>query len=989
LQGSTSSLLRICLVALIGSGACVRKGRDTTIPFELEQNDILIVVRTAGNVSDAPPLDVAHTVADGREITLPLTVSDGQRLLLYHLRYRDLQRASGTLTDNELRAVKVRLAGDESEFEGALQDCDIERGQCEGGCPDLACKNVCRETARVCREGAGSKAGNCGRCLVPATSSPQIVNNGDSCAIPTFAGARIFRESGGALEVSTAPEDVTVLENTTALIRIDWTGACDCTAGAGAQSLDNLAIEPISPPESVWAFEHFAENKNGIIGSARDRAAVTFDRVNPPRIITFPDIDADARAFTALGTGDFLLASERSTETLGQGYLFSLLRYRDGALAPPEPVGGSLIARPSRMKYLGNGPNSLYLLGAKPGAVVQLDAAIFACSDEPFSCSAVSIDSCAGETNGLFVRDAQMLDNGVGIAHGFRAVYLKPPGSAAPNPSPNDVWSCSVFSPDTLYANTKGESIRLNGLRALGKIGNRSFFCSVRDAPPCEPSYPVVLSAVVTATATEQPVWTIEAEADNSTDCRAIFAVPGQPDRVRALFSNGRTIDFDGGGNEVARSTIGGMFDSGVRWHEILQLASGDLLARTRYNGAYVSDGMNKFERIYGPAEFHDGDYRILVPLPGGGFVAFGTNREITRIRPTADEGSKVSYLSDPSGYYRSTDIIRDAVLDTASTNPQRTVILGVGYGDYPGDQGGRKPLIRRYFLDPDAMTIINAEDVPIPESFVRITPRGNTQQLSIDGVAEIGNGQFVAYAQDTRLLRIIGNEQVVEIPMDWDAIDTPTNFEMPPTLDADRCNPNAEPRLDAFRDIDGKGGVAWVVGTNGLIVRVVGDHVDRFMPRVRSGSGFDVASGAELRSVRASCPDRAMVTGVFENPNDTLGRTFRAFSIGPQPEEEECFPRASGQASDSMFGVFELADSGSCVSFNTSDAPYQTPNVILPTTAGAAMIFADGAIIHAGGAQQGPRLKVPFSVLSALDDGAGFVLFGGYEGRLAIGTSR
>lgn len=977
------ALRLIATFALATLAACVQSGEPAALPFELAKNDILIIARAAGDQDNAQALDVTHAVANGREISIPLSVSEDHLLLVYHLRYEDLRRASGDLTDSELRALKVRLVGDRSDFENGLASCTTALGICEGQCSDLTCKSGCRVLAEECREKNKSAAGSCGRCLVPATSAPQIVNDGDSCSVPMFADARVFRESGGKLSISDRGTDVAVLEAQRASIRIDWTNVCSCADEASEQSFTNLTIEPISPPESPWAFEHFAENEAGIVAGARDRAAVVFDRVNPPNIITFPDVGADTRSLVALSNGNFLMAGEKYNAMIGDGYLFHLFRYRDGALSPPEDVGGALLARPGRMKYLGTNPDTwLYLLGSTPGRLVQAEAGIFACDEEPFSCTKVSIDHCPGDAQSLYVSDAVMLPNGVGVGIAFRGLYLKAPGPAAPDPSPSDLWTCSEFSPDPLYQNTRGESIRLNGLRALGQIGNRAFVCSVRNNPPCEPYYPVVLSAVLTATTTE-PDWKIVAEGDNYTDCRAFFHIPNEPDRVRVLLSNSRTIDFNGAGAEVARGNISELFDSGVRWNAIAQLQTGNLLARTRYNGAYISGGVSKFERLYGPSEFHDGNYDTLIPLKSGGFVAFGTNREITRIRPEVTTGPKVSFLADRNGSYRSTDIIRDAVLDTASTNAQQTVILAVGYTN----TNPIAPLVRRYFLNPDATEIVTAEDVPVDPEFFRTTPRGAVEQLAVDGVTEVAPGQFVAYTQDTRLLRIEGSNFAREIPMNWDAVDSDT-VEMRPTVGADQCNPNAEPRLDAFRDIDGKGGVAWAVGANGLVVRVVGDSVDRFLPRVLSGSDFQIASGAELRTVRASCPDRAMVAGSYELPGDDLGRTFRAFSVGPQPERGECFPSSTGQEGSS-FGVFELADSAECVSFPATQAIYQIPNVILPTSAGAAVIINDGSVVLAGGSFQGARLKVPFSVLSSFADGLGNVLFGGFEGRLAIGTSR
>src|SRR5262249_39116428 len=145
------------------------------------------------------------------------------------------------------------------------------------------------------------------------------------------------------------------------------------------------------------------------------------------------------------------------------------------------------------------------------------------------------------------------------------------------------------------------------------------------------------------------------------------------------------------------------------------------------FNGVWISDGVGKFERLYGPAEVHEGHYTTVVPLPGGGWGAFGTAHEITPVRLTSpargEPKAEVSYLLDPHNTYPDSDAIRDAVLDSASTNGSQIVVLGTGYS-YTNNTV--HPIIRRFYLDPDASMIMDAQDVPVPPDF---------DTLSVDGV--------------------------------------------------------------------------------------------------------------------------------------------------------------------------------------------------------------------------------------------------------------
>lgn len=953
---------------------CVRVAEPVVVDLEIEQGDLVIIGRVAANTSMPDLYELGHVIVEGSELSQAITAANEDSLMVFVVHPEDFMRDGGEISGIDRRELDVRLATEPSLFQ-----------QCRTGCISSFEPGEARNT---CFSTCNDKPGNCGRCLVPATTSPQIVNDGDSCDMPAFAEGRFFRwKEGGGHEKSDAPQDLVALAEAHKKIRLDWAQSCACSNEASTQTFDNFSIRPISPPESVWNFEQYAENDRGVIAGARDRVAVAFDRVGPPVFTEFEDLEADTRAMVALHNGHFLLASESFIDRTGDGHRFDRFIYQNGALLPPEQVARNLLARPITMKHFGVTANApLFLFGARAGTA-QAEPGIFACNEDPFSCTASPIVSdCRADAHRLFIRDAVLLDNGVGVGISSAGVYLKNRTPVGPDPTASDLWTCHQF-PETNYLNTRGETILIEDLQQIAAIDNRVYLCATRRDPPCEPWYPVILTATISADA-KMPAWTIVAEGNNYQECRSMLPVRGDDSKMRVLFTNGEYVEVTATGT-TSRARIQDLFPPGTPgFTDIRALESKNYLAKVRFNSAYVSDGVTTFEKLLGPTQIHDGGYSSVVPLPQGGFVAFGTPHEITRIRPRAvEEGSppdaEVSYVADPQQLFKSSDAIRNAVLDTASSNASQTVIIGSGYS-YRDNK--TYPLVRRFFLDPDASMIMNVEDVTIPDTFMG---------LAVDGIAETAPDRFVAFTQETRLLNIVRGD-AYEVEIDWDSVDT-SETETRPARQPDRCPPGNIPRLDAFRDIDGGGGVAWAVGTDGLILRVVGDRAERFMPRVINSAGeYQHARTAELRTVRASCPDRMIAGGTFELAGDDTLRDLRAWKVVPKSAPaNECVPHDNIPASSSEEGnaleVREMSDDPDlqCLNFASRALLFQPPRALLPDGEDAMLVMENGLIQPLGlGVRREARLKVPFGVLSTYEDGRGHVLFGGNESRLAVGAS-
>lgn len=950
-------------LALACAGACVPLGGSADVALE---RDDLVIFATATAQDEPQVVAVDAFVAAGPEDSRGFVTPNGAPFFVFRVPLSALAGAARPLTRGDLVA------------------------------------------ARVVRADAELPGGSCGRCLAPAAAPPLVVHDGGACRLPAFVEGELYTPTDGGFVPRVDPSAERAVAAARRQIRIDWPGACACRDTGPGPSLAGLEIEPIAPEGGVWPFERVAEGSSGVVAAFGDRAAIAFDREGgawTTRVTELDRFPAEIQAVTALRDGGFLLASVRENEAFGDGFRFDRVGVATdgtpgGYLTEPVELETDTIARPRRLRYLSEtGDLPLWMIGAATADFNIDDGALFACRESPLECTRANVAGCAGDQASVILDDALILPDGSGLGVSRRALYLKAPGMSATEPRPEEPWRCTTY--DSAFPWRAGlpegtAPIPVRPFSAVAHVGARAFVCGLREPPPCEPHYPVVLTATVSAAPGQIPAprWEIVARARDGLYCHGFLPVPGDPSRVRLMFNDGRTIDLDERGAVVAEGRIGDLFGAGaLGWLEVGALPSGNVFARTRENGLYFGDGASPFEQLYGPAPPVRASYGEVVAA-GDAFFVFGHPDGVTRVGATRDasgapERWNLERLRDPGGALRPSDHVRDVIVDTSATaaNPGSVVLVVAGYSD----GSPIVPLLRRLRVDggPGEGTLGGFDDLPVPASIAG---------LALDGVAETGPNHFVAIVQDTRVIDVDAEAGAFEVDLDFDDPTTPDR-EVRPTTSPGECGGPA-PRLDAFRDIDGASGVAWVVGKNGMIFRIAAGRAERFVPTVEEVIGSPVPTlAADLTHVRASCPDRALITGEYSRGNGEGGRSLTVWRVAPRGATGECFPTAGapeapGTPEEEALVVRELREDPDARCLNlppTSSIPFSRPRQLLVDRDAAAVLLEDG-FIHRFQPERAPRpgeatLRVPFPVAAAAQNTRGELLFSGTEARLAIGV--
>ncbi|MCK6544691.1 hypothetical protein L6R52_02400 [Myxococcota bacterium] len=984
---------RTLALALVVAAGCVPRAEP--VELDVEPGD-LIVVATAADGADGPVLRQASAIV-ARDATFAraFASADGAPFFVFRIRAADVVGATAPVTEDALSKVRARLAS-EPRDERCPARCARERTDCERTCGgDTTCRAACAATEPACVTScAATMTGDCGRCLVPTSTPPLVVSDGDACTLPAFVEGRLYQLEDGRYVARASDDNARAVAAARSAIRLEWPGACACGDVEAAPSIAGLEVEPISPASARWPLSQVAETSDGLVVGASDRVAITFDprtgRASAPTDLG--DYPIEVRSMAGLADGDLLVSGETYSETLMDGYRFDRLAV-DRAADPPRvtmrtPLSLSIPARPQLMKYVGEGPASpLWLVGSASGQFGLLEPAMFACEPDGSRCQPVSVTSCAGDVYGLILRDVVTLPNGTGVGISDRALYYKAAGSGGLVPAPSDPWTCHSDLPPVPWRADAGggeDSVSMRTYRAIARLGDRVFLCGLRTPPRCEASYPVVLTATVGAALGEAPTpeWVAIAREADWADCQRFLPVPGDPTKVRALFSNGRTIELDADGNVGARGQIGELFGpSTLPWSEIRALPSGSLVARTRENGLYWSDGTSRFVQLYGGA-YERASYSRIVSTPQG-FFAFGHPTGIVRVDAshTGDQPSGVmGFVEDRVGGLVAGDRVRGAVVDSSTIDGDGFDLVVTGYRD----TSPVTPLVRRLRIEAKTATvsrIASAVDVEVPEALVG---------LAVDGITETSRGRFAAIVQDTRIITIEG-DVATEIELDFDAPETEA-IELKPRNQPSDCG-GGTARLDAWRAIDGENGVAWAVGQQGLVMRIAGGKAQRFILNVEETPGMPKpVTDADVAIVRATCADRVLLAGRYDRLQGMGGRTLSVWSVVPKAAPAgTCLPAAAPvipPGDGEVLETRELAETECLrIPHTVGQLVYGYPRAFLSDGTGTAIALENG-YLHRFGSNRLERLRVPFSVSSVAQDADGAILFGAGDARLAVGIA-
>jgi hypothetical protein len=816
------------------------------------------------------------------------------------------------------------------------------------------------------RSGGDAPDGSCARCLAPSRNAPQVVNAGDSCRIPSFVRGAIWQPTdegfvcSGASDsgiCSTGPEaDQKLIEEVRREIFLDWPGACACTGEQPAEALDEIEVRAISPLANPIPIAIYAQDQQGrVAGFSRD-AAILWDPVaGATSMIEIEDWPVTVEHAIALDDGSgFLVASEEFNTGYFDAYRFDRFTIEGGQLVGPQPIVSDHIAHPEKMKYLGDHPDlPFYLIGYLRSSLGSFNPAIFACTDTTLACQQVNLGDCPDERDLSRAIDMTILPDGSGFALANHAFYYKarnePP---IPNPHPADDWACWQNSTRT-WNIRGGGTLKTRDFAAVGRAEDRLFVCAHSTTAACTPDAAVVLSATVTSSAgaVAPPEWEVVYQGYDWSRCRGFMRVPGQPSQARLRISGQREVE-------------------GLVAIDDLALDGYAILASNESQAFVREPGQADLQQIYGGPERALATYNAAVAIGEGDFLVFGHPQGILRLRVLESSdgfpNTDVRLLDDPTGVLGEGATFRDAVLDTKETEAAGMPVVLIA-----GERAGNTLLLRAVIGDGE---IARGTELTIPAS---------VDGLGAVRIGEAAPGQFVIGLEGTRLLRSV-NDVVTELEVSFDDPDSET-VEARPVLGVDPCNGN-QPRLDAWRDITGNHGVVWAIGSHQLVFRVTGDRVERFL-----GS-----TTAEYSAMLLTCPDRAVFAGrgISVDLAGIEQIAMQFWSIDPvafDPELEVSLAPQREQA------LRELAtDQVTAIGIGYISEGY--PRAVLPDATGGrgdpehlpfATVLHNGHMARFFAAEGLVEERPPFYPEVVVQSPGGYVLYGGYDSRLALGVPR
>jgi hypothetical protein len=723
--------------------------------------------------------------------------------------------------------------------------------------PDLSSMRV-RTADRPSEPGFGG----CGRCLAPFGRGPQPIYAGDSCPVPIFAEAEVFAHapSGFAgIDVKSFdpqdPERIAV-EAARRAIRIDFAGDCACSGGEPEPLAADLAFEPLAPAfskEPIAAFGQAADGTAGLF-SSRFVRIVAPDGSAVERVVPFggPILAAGALEDRGIDTA-FLVAADvgSSVETVAS---YSIARVTGASIEVSPlalPALEGLVAR--RMERLiVDGAVRLYVGGHHEDAS-GIAPALVACEGGPNpTCGPVHrIESCgAGEAEHGIV-DIERLAAGLAVVTSRNRIAGIETASGQP------VSSRCV---DAATIGLPGKTLRYDAAQKLGALGGSLFVCGTipTDYRMARPIGEVVIRADVSSPqdmASIDPAIVFERVISGRPEpnrCGDFFEERAGPE-VRLAFtikggeykrvSEDGTIELeDDLADVVGDETVHHLVSVTPSWRLLL---GGTFVTDAVGVSRQTSRSADPVERIYGGTEPVDARriYGAGLFIPSEGrFLAVSVYDE--RPMEWVDLDGTVQDADFPELYPM---IDGDNVAAKLALDPSDGTLVVVG--TVRGTQvGGNRPWIRRFRPGDGSF----AGEVDLPE-----TDKGPMKIL------ELARGTLMYYDDAGNLYAIRGSS-VRPVPTEFDDPFT-AEVELLPELPSD--DPFLERRPYQFDGGSSNGGVAWIVGTRGVVFRVValpeGDpsgeyaRAERFALSRVAGVADPIDVFEDFSGALASCPDR------------------------------------------------------------------------------------------------------------------------------------
>jgi hypothetical protein len=692
--------------------------------------------------------------------------------------------------------------------------------------------------------------GACLRCLAPTFAPPQIAEAGDSCAPSIFASASAHRvTSDGAVDMPLTDALLGVRDQ----IRIDWPGACACTApfaaGGPKRATTPLRVCPLGGDTSMFWPSAFTIANDGTVFSASQG----FASVIPPGqampssgLIRIEPAMHEIEGLAALpqGPARFLLSTRRGLDIFGgeglrlfSGPAGTLTRF-DDELKSVTAISVSPL----------DASGSLYLLGADPPDARSFAAAwhLDMSGTPELETFDVEADDACDTTRAVAIAGAVTLDNGDAVALTKGGTFLFRAAGA-------NLWQCTAKARAPKAPETTDYSFA-----SIGAIGRRVFACLLASqlglVLTATVPMPLDVSAIKPATLTQFGSGT-------GVGCIALFRLPESPDRIHAIMTDGqaRWIDaFDVAGNQVLKvvdhadpaAIVGTPFDR---------------IATSSSGWVAVTDGIGQIHRRQAGGTFTLASAVTSFGAPSSWGIAPGATGEIWGFAAN----QRPIRFSLAENAHDCSDV-------SAATSTQATLSGWDGIVAAARDTTSR----RAFLIGGPAMGMNRLARVDLDSGLEEEIDPGPTKSSMLSMIRELAQGTFLVLFNDGTLYSL-HHGALAPIVDEWDDPSTPGTEVQPPSF-------------HGWTRIDTSTGVGWAMGDHAIGrvlwnsqggLRIEGWWLGRLQ---MSASSVPTVPSA----VRSLCPDQVLV-GSDERtvlPAGMGGRYFGLWSIGPGAHASDPF---------------------------------------------------------------------------------------------------
>ncbi len=787
----------------------------------------------------------------------------------------------------------------------------------------------------------------CGRCTYEAIEAPQRVAPGDVCGLPRFAEAEIFQNSGGP----TSLVDSALEASVAARVFLAWPGACSCD-DAPLRSRPDVELVQVDSGEPNVATRAGRLLPDGTVIGLTPGHLVAID---PSGEIRQGPTTPEGYIRALLDTDDGILVAFEDRDPTRDGTNYRLITREPRAevvMGLPQMQTRALVRGADGAVYVGGFIQRGDVVGHAIFRCTAQNSTTYTCVEES-TASGTCGDDLFPFTGGVTTTST----NATTVLLGERGqLYVRSAADAA--------WRCHIGLARFAY--------RLNGNLfthafiddyAIQKDG-RFYVCSTGErstGPNSRHVTGVVWSFDLGDVERFEDLPTtldVIEEGSSLSLCTTLSPAPNA-NFVRTVWGFGDfVVDIEHGRDPIQYGRIGQPWDEGAEAELLTEVAdpvldyieAGDwAVAVTAARWIYRrAPGETTFSPIYTSREPRRGVMSAFAATEPNTIVAFGSG--VHRYRQASPRPTREPITIE--GYPPARDSHADvAIADSGA--PNRVVVAT-----------HRAERWRCFFrgtprvpcLPPASPTEVQVQLVDLETRSVVGSVSPGSQSF-VAGAA-LGGGVFVFLDAGGRVFAMI-DRAFVELEMEWDD----------PTTDATEI----APPVVGWDDLDGRDGVAWLVG-RGTLGRIAWRPGRKLVVEGywHDHLGAPWTSGDELETIPTSietwCADRAVITGVQWSTGVTDTTGLRPWTLGedprcgsglglcpfPEPEADELRFRSFSKPFAWVRPINSLRFEDGTLLFLYDDAsvePRVSPRLLLPFSfVGGAAVSGDLVLVGGEG---------------------------------------